>query len=75
MATGDPALLAACNSLLARPGSDFLLSNGDYGIDLFYRAPTSVGNINSRGITTTKTFRYGIAPVIPSGGLIRRRGW
>jgi hypothetical protein len=74
MEQNNPALLAECNNLLSKSASEFLLSAGDYGIDMFYRAPTAAGNTNSKGVATTRTFRYGFIPIVPSG-LIRRRGW
>ncbi len=74
MRDNNPALLVECNNLLIKPATDFLVSAGDYGINLFYRAPTSIGNSTSKGTATTKTFRYGTVPFVPKT-LVRRRGW
>ena len=72
MQSNNPQLLNECNQLLRKSMADFKLSGGEYGVDMFYRTPTSTGNENSRGSRVTKTFSYGTAPlIIPA--LIRPR--
>ncbi len=70
LTVGDPALLDQCNQLLRKSAADFMLSPSEYGIRMYYRIPTSVGNENSSGLKSTKTFWYGVAPVVvPSLGI------
>jgi TANFOR domain-containing protein len=63
MQSNNPQLLNECNQLLRKSIADFKLSNGEYGINMIYRYPTSNGNENSGGTPVLKTFYYGTAPL------------
>ena len=72
MRRNNPALLERCNQMMRKPIAYFKLTAGEYGIDMFYRVPTPVGNATSTGNPLTKTFSYG-APALIIPSLIRPR--
>lgn len=72
MQRNNPTLLDQCNQMLRKTASSFKFSAGEYGIEMFYRAPTPTGNLTSVGARQTKTFSYGSPPLIIPG-LIRFR--